>query len=156
MYLIFFIVWIIFNGCITPEVILFGIIIAALMFLFICRFMDYSFKKEWKLIQLTPLLLQYFCILLWEIIKANIATAFFVLNQKVEVEPKLIHFSVTLQSDMARVILANSITLTPGTITVDLEGDTYTIHCLDDELATDIDDSVFVKKLRRIDQIIVQ
>ena len=46
MYLLYFILWIIFNGKITLEICLFGIVIAGAVFAFICKFMDYSVEKE--------------------------------------------------------------------------------------------------------------
>ena len=62
------------------------------------------------------------------------------------------HFKTDLHSTFARVLLANSITLTPGTITVALTGNEYTVHCLDKELAEGISSSVFVKLLEKIEE----
>ena len=66
-------------------------------------------------------------------------------------KPVIIHFKTDLKSRTARVLLANSITLTPGTITVSLEDDVYTVHCLDKSLAEGIDSSVFVKLLKKLE-----
>lgn len=151
MFLFLFFLWIMFNGRVTVEVAVFGLVISAAIFLFMCRFMDYSVKKEKKLFLILPDLIKYLFVLIWEIVKANMATARFVLNQKIEVEPALIHFTTPLKTDTARVVLANSITLTPGTITVELEGGEFTVHCLDRELAEGIEDSVFVKSLLKIE-----
>ena len=46
MYVLFFLAWIIFNGNITLEIVVFGVVIAAVMIAFMCRFMDYSLKRE--------------------------------------------------------------------------------------------------------------
>jgi multicomponent Na+:H+ antiporter subunit E len=51
------------------------------------------------------------------------------------------------------VILANSITLTPGTITVSLTDDHLLVHCLDKSLAEGMDDSVFVRLLQKMEEI---
>ena len=48
-------------------------------------------------------------------------------------------------------MLANSITLTPGTITVSVEGDKFLVHCLDKELAAGLEDSVFVELLEEME-----
>ena len=48
--------------------------------------------------------------------------------------------------------LANSITLTPGTITVSLKDDTYEVHCLDKGLSEGIEDSCFVKLLKEMEE----
>lgn len=152
MLILFFLLWIIFNGNISTEIVLFGIGISAAIFFFVCKYMDYSIKKELILIKILPLLIEYALILIWEIIKANFVTTKYILNQKIEIEPQLIHFKVPLQTNIAKVILANSITLTPGTITVSLEGNEYRVHCLDSDLAEGIFESIFVKKLFKIER----
>ena len=149
MYALLFILWIIFNGRLTPEVAVIGLLVSAAIFLFICRFMDYSLRKEKMLYILIPWMIRYFFILLTEIVKANFATARFVLNPKIEVEPRIVTFKPELRSGFLKVVLANSITLTPGTITIDIEDGVYTVHCLDLELATDIGESELVKELRK-------
>ena len=60
---LFFIVWIIFNGRVTLEIILFGIAISGLMFAFVCRFMDYSMEKERNFYREFPLFCKYVVLL---------------------------------------------------------------------------------------------
>lgn len=153
MFLLFFIVWIIFNGAITTEIVIFGLVIAAAMYVFVCKFMDYSIRKDISYIKKFFMLLQYVCVLVWEIVKANFAVIKLITSSKYELEPAMVLFKVDLETKMARVILANSITLTPGTITVLLEGDELIVHCLDKELAEGINRSVFVDLLRRIERV---
>lgn len=149
MYVALFILWIIFNGRFTPEVAVIGLIVSAVIFFFMCKFMDYSIRKEKILYMLIPWLFRYFFILLTEIVKANIATARFVLNPKIEVEPRIVTFKPDIRSGFLKAVLANSITLTPGTITINIEDGVYTVHCLDLELATDIGESVFVREIMK-------
>ena len=149
MYVALFILWIIFNGRLTPEVAVIGLIISAVIFFFMCKFMDYSIRKEKILYMLIPWLFKYSLILLTEIVKANIATARFVLNPKIEVEPKIVTFKPDIRSGFLKAVLANSITLTPGTITINIEDGVYTVHCLDPDLATDLGGSVFVKEVMK-------
>ncbi|NBH83754.1 sodium:proton antiporter [bacterium C-53] len=156
MFLFLVCLWIMFNGKFTIEIAVFGIVIALAVFLLMCRFMDYSLEKEKKLFLILPDIIKYLFLLIWEIVKANMATAHLVLNQKIEVEPQLICFTTPLKTDTARVILADSITLTPGTITVELEGGEFKVHCLDRELAEGIEDSVFVRNLLRIEEKILK
>ena len=152
MYIILFLMWVIFNGNITLEIILFGLVIAALMYAFLCAFMGYSVKKDLFLCKMSPRILQYMLVLVWEIVKANAAVMRMILSPRFHNEPVLIKFKTDLKSGMAKAILANSITLTPGTITVALEGDEYTVHCLDKRLAEGIDSSVFVRLLRKLEE----
>jgi len=55
---------------------------------------------------------------------------------KEKIAPRIVNFKTNLESDAARVTLANSITLTPGTITVRVEEDVFTVHALSDKVAS--------------------
>ena len=153
MLLLFFLVWIIFNGAITTEILIFGVVVAFLMFGFVCKFMDYSLRKEVLLIKRSGYFVLYLINLLIEIIKANVSVCHFVLYGTEQIEPVMVSFHTTLKSWLARVILANSITLTPGTITVSLHGDEVIVHCLDRSLAEGMEDSSFVKMLEHMERI---
>ena len=65
-------------------------------------------------------------------------------------DPVLIEFHSGLKDPFSNVLLANSITLTPGTYTVVQEGDRFVIHCLRREFAQGIDDSSFIHLLRKL------
>lgn len=152
MFLIFFLSWIIFNGQVTTEILIFGVVIATAVFWFVCKFMDYSLKKELKLYRNIGFFIWYAIVLLKEIIKANLDIIPRIYTVEEDMEPVIVKFRTNLKSELARVILANSITLTPGTITVALEEDEYTVHCLDASLAEGLDSSVFVKLLEKFEE----
>lgn len=152
MYLLYFLLWVIFNGNLTLEICLFGIVIAAVIFAFTCKFMDYSIEKEKKLIRTSGKFLRYVCVLVSEIVKANMAVIHMILSEKEELKPALFHFKADMKTPTAKALLANAITLTPGTITVDLEDSKYTVHCLDESLAPQSDDSVFVKMISEMER----
>lgn len=151
MLLLFLLVWIIFNGSVTAEILLFGVAVAGAMFGFICNFMDYSLKKELALYRKVPLLFRYVLVLLKEIITANLTVIRMILTRKETMEPVLVHVHTDLKSEVSRVILANSITLTPGTITVSMTGQDLLVHCLDRSLSEGMEDSVFVKLLQKLE-----
>ncbi len=153
MYILFFLLWIAFNGRITLEIIIFGLVISAAMYGFICKFMDYSLRKDLAILKKSGLIIEYACILIWEIIKANIATLKMILSSRYIIEPTIVHFRTDLKTNMARVVLANSITLTPGTITVSLEKEIFTVHCLDKDFSDGLSDSIFVRMLERIEKM---
>ena len=153
MFVLFFLIWIIFNGQLTLEIAAFGIVIAEVIYVFICKFLDYSPRNDIILCKRLFLLLHYVFVLVVEILKANGAVFRMIYSAKYNIEPAVVHFKTTLHSTFARVLLANSITLTPGTITVSLKDDEYVVHCLDKELAMGIDSSIFVKLLERIESI---
>ncbi|WP_300528162.1 Na+/H+ antiporter subunit E [Maricaulis sp.] len=84
-------------------------------------------------VPLAPLLplLTYWSWLGREIVAANIAVIRLIMKPDVDIEPRLVRVPVDLRSGLARCVFANSITLTPGTVTVDIENDGFLVHALD-------------------------
>ena len=76
--------------------------------------------------------------LLYQIITSNIYVASVVLGPKQLVDPQIIRFKTKLESDISWVTLANSITLTPGTITMDIRDGEFFVHALDKKVAADL------------------
>lgn len=153
MYLIFFLIWIIYNGQFTLEIGAFGVVIAGLMYWFICKFLDYKPKIDLILGKKLLQIIHYVFVLVTEIIKANFAVIKMIMSSKYEIEPTVIRFKTDLKTMPAKILLANSITLTPGTITVSLDGDEYVVHCLDKSLAEGINCSIFVTLLQKIERM---
>ena len=152
MFLLFFTVWLILNGKVTVEICLFGLLISSALFCFMFRYMDYSVKKEMMLFYLIPLFIRYFWVLVEEIVKANMAVLKLIVSPEIQPEPALVYFDTELKTDLARAILADSITLTPGTITVSVEDQRFCVHCLDREFSDGLEDSVFVELLKELEQ----
>lgn len=153
MFILILLLWILFNGQLTLEIFLFGLVFATAFYAFLCKFLGFSLKKDIGYIKKFGYVIEYLIILLVEIIKANIATAKILLSSRYEVEPAIVKFKTKLKSEKARVVLANSITLTPGTITVRLQYDEFTVHCLDKSFAEGLSDSIFVKLLMRMEGV---
>ena len=153
MFLGLLILWIIFNGKLTLEIFLFGVVLSAVLYLFACKFLNFSPSKDMMLVKEAGLIIWYIFNLLWEIILANIATLKFVFTSKYEKEPVLVEFTMDFKYELSRVLLANSITMTPGTITVSLKDNTYIVHCLDKEMAIGLNDSSFVHILDRMEEV---
>lgn len=152
MFLLYFLLWVIFNGNFTLEIAVFGLVIAAAVFAFTCKFADYSIEKEKMLFRNLFRILRYAGVLVIEIVKANFAVVHLILSEEEEAEPALVSFQADLKTAAGRSALANAITLTPGTITVLLEDNVYTVHCLDETLAEGINESVFAKMLKEIEK----
>ena len=153
MLIVLYLCWIIFNGNITLEIALVGVFVTGLIYAFMCKFLNWSLKREFLIFRFAVFGLQYICILIIEIIKATAATIGMAFNSKEEICPVVVSFDVNLEAEVFRVLLANSITMTPGTITVSLEGGHYTVHALDENFAVDIDKSIFVEKLTQADDL---
>jgi multicomponent Na+:H+ antiporter subunit E len=94
--------------------------------------------------------IKYMPWLVWAIIKANIQVAVIILKRQLPIDPTMLQFKTTLKKKASLVTLANSITLTPGTITVLLENNTYIIHSLVRECAGDIETAVMQNKAGEI------
>ena len=93
-------------------------------------FARYYLNKAFRL--LNPLrwfwLLVYILIFAWECIKANFDVAYRVLHPAMPIKPGIVKVELDLKTDFARTMLANSITMTPGTISVDIVGDDLYVH----------------------------
>ena len=153
MFIALFLFWLVFNGRFTVEIAVFGLVLSAAILWFMCKFMDYSLEKDFRIVKKSLWMIKYVLILIIEIAKANVGVLKILLSVRYEKEPVLVSFHTDLKSRVARVILANSITLTPGTITVNLIDDYYEVHCLDKSLAAGLDSSVFVKQLKKFEEI---
>lgn len=152
MYLLYFALWVIFNGNFTLEIALIGIVVAAAVFAFTCKFMDYSIEKEKQMLKKVFKMLRYIYVLVVEIVKANFAVIHLIMSEKEEAEPALVSFEADMETTMGKAFLANAITLTPGTITVTLEDSRYLVHCLDESMAEGMDHSVFVELLEDLEK----
>lgn len=152
MYFIFLLFWILLNGKLNLEILLFGICISLAVYLFCCRFLGYSPKKDLLFARISLYALGYAFLLVAEIVKANIGVLKEIYTEKTVVEPCVVEFTSPFESEVLNVILADSITLTPGTITVELSGRKFTVHCLDKSMSEDLDRSSFVALLQKIDR----
>ena len=152
MFIVYFALWVILNGKWTTEIGIFGVIFAAALYAFSCRFMGCGFKKDLHYLRRLPTTICYGATLLAEIFKANVTVMKMILDKNFEPQPQLVHFESGLKETRHRVALADSITLTPGTITCQLEGDRYLVHCLDGSLVSGLDDGVFVNALSRMEE----
>lgn len=72
----------------------------------------------------------YLLVLGWEIVVSAFQVAAIVLNPRLPIEPRMLRFRSRLPHSFARLLLANSITLTPGTVTIEVEGDDFVVHAL--------------------------
>jgi multicomponent Na+:H+ antiporter subunit E len=99
--------------------------------------------------------LVYLFVFIWECLKANIDVAYRVLHPSMPIRPGIVKVRTTLKSDLAKMLLANSITMTPGTISVDIIDDCLYIHWIyikseDPEVYTALITGAFEKYIKRI------
>lgn len=149
MYLLLFFFWIILNGRLTAEIVVLGLIFAAMVYAFVWKFMGLTWEREKSFWKHFIWGIQYIAILLKEIAVANLVVLKIVLSPKKKVHPVIVSFDAPLKNHILQVILADSITLTPGTITVRLYEEKFEVHCLDESMAEGINDRIFVKMLKK-------
>ncbi len=92
----------------------------------------------------------YFLRLLWDIVLAAVGVAEVVLDPHMPIAPVLIAHRTSFTREVSRVAFANSITLTPGTLTVDVEGDVFYIHCIAERFADDIASGDLERRIARV------
>ncbi|MEK9719759.1 MAG: Na+/H+ antiporter subunit E [Quisquiliibacterium sp.] len=136
-----FLFWILLSGLYTPFFLTVGAVSALLIAWVSAR--AGLVDAESHTVEKLPALLGYNLWLILEIIKAGWAVSKIILNPALPISPTLVRFKPLQQSDLGRVIHANSITLTPGTITVDLRDGEFLVHgitrdgaqgCIDSEM----------------------
>ena len=154
---ILFVFWLILSGHYDPKYISIGVLSAGLV-TFLTNDLFYStlrygervetktqlvFLQLWRFLAYLPWLLS-------RIIMANVQVAYLVLHPKMPIEPVLFLFRTQMRKGIAQVTLANSITLTPGTVTVNLENGKYIIHTLKPPLAQELVEAKMQNKVAKV------
>lgn len=125
--LIFF--WILLAGIELQELLV-GVAISLFLTIFFQKSsaLISEFKLSFKSI---IYFIRFIFVFSFELIKSNLDVAFRVVNPKLPINPGIVKVKTKLKSRLGRIILANSITLTPGTLTVETDGEDYYIHWID-------------------------
>ncbi|MEF9878309.1 MAG: Na+/H+ antiporter subunit E [Clostridia bacterium] len=153
MFFVFFLLWVVFNGRLTWEIAAFGAVLSALLYAFCCAFLDYSPKKDLAALRRIPKMFAYLGLLLSEIVKSNVALTRIVYSRHpAQIKPQLVTFRTPLKGPIVKSVLADSITLTPGTITVSMQGDELTVHCLDKSFSEGIESLAFQSRLLALEE----
>ena len=125
--------WLLWSGHFTPLLLSFGVG-SCLFVLFLSRRMNIADEEGAPiLLGLRPF--SYVPWLIKEVVISNFDVARRVLEPSLPIRPQMLKVKACQKGDLARVIFANSITLTPGTVSVDIQGDQITIHALSDKAA---------------------
>jgi len=126
-FLILVLFWILLNGSVAADTLIVGVLAALLITLFFRR--GLACISEFRF---TPRAMfaavQFIVYFFKEMIKSNFKLAAIVLNPALPINPAIVKVRTKLKSPMARLLLANSITLTPGTLTLELDGEWLYIH----------------------------
>jgi multicomponent Na+:H+ antiporter subunit E len=120
--------WLILSGIYEPLILSFGVF-SSLLVTYLAWRMDRVDRYTFS-IGLTWRILGYVVWLVGEIFRSNLNVTRIILNPKLPISTIMVPFAAKMKSDLCRVIYANSITLTPGTITTGVDGDILRIHAL--------------------------
>lgn len=127
---VMFLFWLLLSGILDAIHVGAGIICSAII-AFVSH--DLLVTQKWdKMLRKSGRFIIYVVWELWQILLANFDVAYRVLHPKMPIDPSVIEFDTSLRSDLAIVTLANSITLTPGTITIniDQEKGKFQVHAI--------------------------
>ena len=128
--LLLFCVWLLLNDSYAPEYLVSGLVIVLLLsFIFTRRY------PVFQNIKITPrsilAMSGFLLIFIFELVRSNLDVAFRVLSPAIPIKPGIVGIKTSLKDPFARLILANAITLTPGTFTLDVKNDMFYIHWID-------------------------
>lgn len=129
-------IWLALSGYFTPLLLSLGALSIAFSVFIVMR-MD-LIDHEGVPVHLSPRLLLYWAWLLKEIVKANIDVALRVVQREPDISPTVFRTRMSQHSEIGQVLYANSITLTPGTVSVLLDGDEILVHALIQASADDL------------------
>lgn len=151
LFILSFSFWLLFTFNLELANLIVGSFVAGLTSVLFARFFVHTIDKLVEPHRYFWLIV-YIFIFIWECIKANFDVAYRVLHPAMPIKPGIVKVKLSIKSEMARTILANSITMTPGTITVDIVDDYLYVHWI---YVSSNDPEVYSKKIAgRFEKII--
>ena len=128
-FLVLFIVYVLLAGFIVEELII-GAAVSLILTVIIAKYVDY--KVDYKLpFRIVVFIAVYLPIFIFQLVLANIDVARRVLSPKIPLNPGFVKIETELEGNFGKLLLANSITLTPGTLSVDVDGKDLYVHTVD-------------------------
>lgn len=140
--------WLVWSGHFTPLLLFFGAASVAAVLVLGKRIG--LFEVESYMFHLAPRLPGYWLWLLKEVVKSNLEVAKIVLNPRLPISPTVISVDATRLPAISQVLLANSITLTPGTLSIDVDRGIIEVHCLTQEMARDLKGGEMQRRVARV------
>jgi len=142
--------WLLFSGHTSPLLLSLGLIsVAAIV---ACAARLELLDEEGVPVGLLPGLMRYGPWLVIQIIRSNLDVAKRIVNPKLPIHPTVIHVDAKDHTEVGRVTYANSITLTPGTISLDVSEDAIEVHALTEEAAKDLMSGEMGRRVQRTER----
>ena len=149
--LFLFAIWLLLSGHYTPLMLTLGLLSTLLVVVLVNR--ANLIDQEKQPIIIKPSVLFYWGWLGREIVKSNIDVARRILNPRLQISPNVFTVKASQKSDLGRVTYANSITLVPGTVAMDVEEDVITVHALTQEAAADLQRGEMDRRVFAVEKI---
>ncbi|MFH0944851.1 MAG: Na+/H+ antiporter subunit E [Planctomycetota bacterium] len=143
-------VWLLWSGYFVPLIISFGVG-SALLVVWLCGRLKIS-DQEGAPLHLLPRLVLYIPWLLLEIVKANLDVTKRILHPKLPISPTLFEAPSTQKTDLGRVVFANSITLTPGTVSYGVEEGRILVHAIAEEVKQGLLDGGMDRRVTEVER----
>lgn len=131
------VIWWVLSGYTYPLLLSFGAV-SILFTVYLAHRMNVV-DEESHPMHISMQLLRYWAYLVGQIILSNIKMVKIILSPNPDIDPRIIHVRTRHGSELGRVVLGNSVTLTPGTVTMDIRGDELEIHALNGAIAADLE-----------------
>jgi len=145
--------WIVFSGKFDAFHLGLGFISSAFVTWISQDFLFHDRKKNWDdRMREAGAFLQYIPWLTIEIVKANLHVLKLAMTRQgyEEIAPRIVTIKTKLKTDFAKFVFANSITLTPGTITMLIRGDVFHIHTMSQFLEDDLLEGAIERKVAEV------
>jgi multicomponent Na+:H+ antiporter subunit E len=127
LWLTLLLIWLVANDSLAPSVVAVGVVLAGVLALAFARFSIVYADIRWSPRVLWHVV-GYLGVFLWELVLANFNVLRLVMSPRINIHPGIVEIKTRLKSPIGRLVLANSITLTPGTLVVDIRDDSLFIH----------------------------
>lgn len=149
--LFLFALWLLLSGHYTPLLLTLGILSTLLVVYIATR--TNLIDRETHPVLLKPTILLYWIWLGREIIKSNFDVARRILDPRLPISPSVFTVRASQKTDLGRVTYANSITLVPGTVTMDVDGDVFTVHALTRAAAEDLERGEMNRRVCNVENV---
>jgi multicomponent Na+:H+ antiporter subunit E len=144
--------WLLLSGHWTPLFFFLGLLSTAVAVFFALR-MEVVDDEGVPVLHLNWHILTYLPWLIWEVLKANVTVARIVLDPKLPISPGIARIRGKSQTDLGRVIFANSITMTPGTVTVGVSGTELQVHALVGDDLEGMEEGAMNRKVAMLERV---
>ncbi|MCG8360074.1 MAG: Na+/H+ antiporter subunit E [Kiloniellales bacterium] len=149
LFVVLLILWLLLSGIYQPLIVILGVVSCAFV-AWIAHRMDvvdregHPIHLSWK----API---YWPWLIWEIVKSNIAVARIIIDPKLPISPRVFKVKASQVDELGHVIYANWITLTPGTVSIDLMDGWIEVHALAEPFATGLESGEMDRRVTKME-----